>query len=111
MIEVTDAILRQMVEATVDAIDPEQIILFGSRATGKAGPDSDVDILIVDSKPFGENRSPRKQLGDIQRLLLDFPFPLDLLLFTRDEVLKWRSSRNHVIGRAMREGKVIYERS
>jgi predicted nucleotidyltransferase len=110
MTDATDEILREMVDVIVNAIDPERIILFGSRARDTAGPDSDVDILIVDSSPFGEKRSRVSQLVNLWRLLIRFPFPLDLLLFSRDEIDKWKESRNHVIGRAMREGKVLYER-
>ena len=36
-----------MVRRIVDHFEPEQIILFGSHARGAAGPDSDVDLLVV----------------------------------------------------------------
>jgi predicted nucleotidyltransferase len=36
-----------MVERIVKRFSPEQVILFGSQARGDAGPDSDVDLLVV----------------------------------------------------------------
>ncbi|MFZ4703922.1 MAG: nucleotidyltransferase domain-containing protein [Candidatus Methylumidiphilus sp.] len=46
-----------MVDIIVREADPEQIILFGSRARGDARPDSDVDLLIIESEPFSVQRS------------------------------------------------------
>jgi len=39
--------IQQMVRRIVSGFDPESIILFGSHARGDAGPDSDVDLLVV----------------------------------------------------------------
>jgi predicted nucleotidyltransferase len=47
-----DVLLRQMVEVIIRDVDPETIILFGSRARGEARPDSDVDLLVVEKEPF-----------------------------------------------------------
>ena len=35
MAQLTDTLLQQMVDAIVDEVDPEQVILFGSRARGR----------------------------------------------------------------------------
>jgi predicted nucleotidyltransferase len=40
-------IIAEMVRRIVKEFDPHQIILFGSFARGQAGPDSDVDLLVV----------------------------------------------------------------
>ena len=42
-----DRAIDQMVGRIVERFDPERIILFGSAARGEAGPDSDVDLLVV----------------------------------------------------------------
>jgi len=45
---VVDAnLLQEIVRRLVEAIDPDRIILFGSRARGDARPDSNIDLLIV----------------------------------------------------------------
>jgi len=39
--------IRKMVRTTVREFRPEQVTLFGSHGRGDAGPDSDVDLLVV----------------------------------------------------------------
>ena len=104
-------LLDQMVKAIVETAQPEKVILFGSRARETAHDKSDYDFLVVDAKPFDRNRSRRKAIAKISRVLASFRVPTDVLLHSTDEVTQWSHSRNHVIGRAMREGKVLYERS
>ena len=41
MTSVTDRILDEMVQVIVNEVDPVQVILFGSRASGKSTDDSD----------------------------------------------------------------------
>ena len=38
-----DEIIRRIVEVA----RPEKIVLFGSAATGRMGPDSDLDLLVI----------------------------------------------------------------
>lgn len=47
-----ETLLRQIVKIIVREVSPEAIILFGFRARGDSRPDSDVDLLIVESEPF-----------------------------------------------------------
>jgi predicted nucleotidyltransferase len=105
-----EQLLDEMVQAIVQHVDPERIVLFGSRATGKVGPDSDVDLLIVERESFGPTRSRRRELARIRRLLSRFQVPKDILVYGPDEFKKWRSSPNHIVGRSMREGRLLYER-
>jgi hypothetical protein len=74
-------------------------------------PDSDLDFLIVQDHPFGPMESRRRQMARIWRLLARYPISQDILIYTPEEVAEWRSSKNHVIARALREGKLLYERT
>jgi len=109
--EISDQVLEKMIRVIIDAANPEQIILFGSRAKGQYRPGSDVDLLIIESDPFGEERSRRKEMAKLWRALSSFPFAKDILVYSRDEVEYWRQSLNNVVAKALREGKVLYERS
>jgi predicted nucleotidyltransferase len=111
MTPVTQELLQNMVKAIVDEVRPEQIILFGSWARGDARPDSDVDFLVIESGTFSPQRSRRKEMARIWDALDEFVVPTDVLVYSRDEAERWRKSLNHVVGRALREGKVLYERS
>jgi uncharacterized protein len=110
MAELTQQTLGDIIDIIVAASDPEQIILFGSRSRGESHSASDIDLLIVESEPFGPNRSRRKEMTRLWRALASFPFAKDILVYSRDEVDYWRDSLNHVVARALREGKVLYER-
>ncbi len=111
MLSVTDALLDRMVRAIVAEVDPEQVILFGSRARGDAREDSDVDLIVVEAKPFGQARSRRQESTRILLALFDFEIPIDILLYSRDEIAYWRDSLNHVLARALREGRTLYRRA
>lgn len=109
-LEVTDQVLAEMVRAIVREVDPERIILFGSRARGEAGPDSDLDLMIVERERFGEKRRRWEELGRIRNARSGFFIPKDILVFSQDEIAKWQNSINHIIATSLREGKVLYER-
>lgn len=103
-------LLQEMVDVIVREVDPEAIILFGSRARGDAGPDSDVDLLVVESEPFSPQRSRNKEYFRLSMALRHMPMAKDILLYSHDEFEYWKSSLNHVVGRASREGRVLHER-
>ena len=106
MLQVTEKVLDEMVRIIVETVEPERVVLFGSRATGKAERDSDVDFMVIRSQP--KNRLDEEM--KLSQALFGFLVPIDILVFTRDEVEHWRDTTNHVIARALREGKVLYER-
>jgi len=103
--------LQSMVQAIVREADPAQIILFGSRSRRDYRPDSDIDLLVVERAPFGGNRSRRKEAARIWKALAGFRFPKDILVFSQSEMEQWRDSRNHVAAHALREGRILYEKS
>ena len=106
----SEALLQEVVDATVRAADPERIVPFGSRARGEVRADSDLDLLVVEGEPFSPQRSRQGELKSIRRALWRFPVPIDVLVYSRDKVDEWRNSPNHLIGRSLREGVTLYER-
>ena len=110
MTQVTDTLIDGMVQAIVDEVDPEQVILFGSRGRGDERQDSDVDLVVVEAEPFGPKRSRHKEMVRLYHAVAGFPVAADVLVYSREDVDYWRDSLNHVLARALREGKVLYER-
>ncbi len=104
-------LLERMVRAIVDEVAPEQVILFGSRARGDATAESDYDLIVVEAAPFDEGRSRISEAARLYRALAEFEAEADVLVYSRDDVDRWRDSLNHVLARALREGRVLYERS
>jgi uncharacterized protein len=103
-----DRLLQKMVDALLATGQPEKIILFGSRARGDDRPDSDLDLLIVQAPQPGGSRW--QELRRLRQALRSFPVAKDLLLFRPAEFEYWRDSLNHIVGRAVREGRLLYER-
>ncbi len=111
MREITDKLLAEMVEAIVREFSPDRIIVFGSRARGDNSANSDVDLLIVEREPFGPDRSRWEVMTQLWNLVARFRVSADILLYNQEEIEKWRESKNHVISRALSEGKLLYERN
>ena len=61
--------LKAEIVKRLEPLKPDRIILFGSYASGRAGPESDVDLLIVKDLPPEGNRAfsleAKKRLRDL----------------------------------------------
>lgn len=110
MITINDSIINQMTECIVKEVNPVRIILFGSIARGHAHEGSDVDLLVIEDAPFGEERSRFRETGRINRALAGFGVAKDILVYSIDEIERWRNSLNHVVAHALREGRDLYVR-
>lgn len=108
MVAVTERLIQDMAAVVAREVQPQAIILFGSRATGSARPDSDVDLMVIESAPFGPDRDRRREMVRLWQALARFAVGKDILVYSREEVERWRNARNHVVARALREGKVLY---
>ncbi len=96
-----------MVERLTERFDPQEIILFGSHTRGTAGPDSDVDLLMI--MPVSGSR--RDKQVEMRVALHDIAVPKDIILVTPDEVERQRDVVGTIIRPALREGKVLYVRA
>ena len=106
----TEEVIAEMVAKIVQEVDPEQVYLFGSRARGDAREDSDVDFLIVKGAGFDPQMERRHEEGRLYRALVRCPLPVEVLVYSADEVEYRRTGRNNVVARALREGRLVYER-
>ena len=98
--------IDRMVQRIVDRFNPDRVILFGSHARGTAGPDSDVDLLVV-MPVAGSKRE--KQL-EVRLALHEFKVSKDIIITTPED-FEWRKEIPGTVERpAAREGKVVYAR-
>jgi uncharacterized protein len=98
--------IKQMVRRIVERFDPDRIILFGSHARGDAGPDSDVDLLVV----MPVKGSKRKKRVELRGALHDFRISKDVLVSTPQEFSEHKDLVGTIEWPASREGKVLYAR-
>lgn len=110
MTDVTQKLLTEAIRIIVEVADPDQVILFGSHARGEARTDSDFDLLVVESAPFGPERSRYREMARLERAMVRFPVVTDILVYSREEIDRFRSATCHLVYQALREGKVLYAR-
>lgn len=106
----SEELVAEAVRRLVQEADPDRVILFGSRARGDEHADSDVDLLVVASEETIRRHGRRRLLACFWSAMGRLPASFDFLLFSPGEIARWQDSVNHVICRALREGKVLYER-
>ena len=97
---------QEIIASIVAEIHPEKIILFGSRARGQARPDSDMDLLVIARSSEPRHRRSAKLYG----VLSQFVAPMDIIVYTPQEIEDWSAVPQAFITTAVREGKVLYEK-
>jgi len=102
----TPRVIRRMVDRIVERFHPEKVILFGSHARGEAGPDSDVDLLVV----MPVRGSVRRKCIQVRVALRGFSVSKDVIIVRPRD---WEA-RKDIAGTieypASHEGKVLYGR-
>lgn len=100
-----DPKLEEMVRRLVGALGPERIYLFGSRARGEAGADSDYDVLVVVAR---SDLPGHRRDQQAYRALKGIGVAKDVIVWTREEF----ESRAGVVcslpATVLREGRLLY---
>jgi predicted nucleotidyltransferase len=96
--------INQVVETIVQNVHPDKVVLFGSYANGNPNEDSDLDLLVV--KDMSQKRIQRGR--EIRKYLRGTGIPVDLLVYTPQEIEEWRDTKAAFITRIIEQGKVLY---
>ena len=107
-----DPILRRIVEVIVKEIDPDRIVLFGSRARGDYTEGSDYDILVLKEgiKPEDRRRVEGKLLVEFLKARIYRDAVVDVIVQSPDKIEELKDVPYLVYYDAHREGVVIYEK-
>jgi len=98
--------LERIVGVLERRVRPEKVILFGSLASGRLRPESDIDLLIVqDSQETIFERVKRLES------ILERRYAADLIVLTPKEVQTLLDSDNRYLKDIFSRGKVLYERA
>ena len=101
-----EMLLDRIVARIRRVLQPERIVLFGSRARGDARPDSDFDVLVIQ-----DSDKPRyRRACAAYTALADLPIEVEVMVYTPAEVHDWSQVPRAFVTTALREGKVLYER-
>lgn len=100
-----DELLAEIVRRLVGAYNPLRVYLFGSRARGDFGPDSDYDIMVVvpDSAPAAQRRSRLAY-----QVLWGLKSAGDILVWTESQFARSSHLRSSLPGTVLREGRLLH---
>ncbi len=83
----------------------KKVILFGSQATGKAKPESDIDLMIVSDKIKNKPDFMSKLYSE-WHLVQKKNYPVDFVCFTKKEFNKL-SKKITIVKQALEEGVAV----
>ena len=100
-----ERVLSEAVRRLVEALQPERIYLFGSRARGSARNDSDYDLLVVVHQRGGPDRSMKRRAN---AALWGLGIPIDVVILT-SEYFNWMLGAAASLPAAVeRDGQLVY---
>ena len=100
-----DARLDEVVRRLVEAYEPERIYVFGSKARGDDGPDSDYDLLVV----VPDDTPPQRRRSRLAyEVLRGTGTAADVLVCTHSYFEPRRSLKASLPGTVLREGRLLH---
>lgn len=97
--------IRRYCDAIAAAFKPRRIILFGSHAHGRAGEDSDVDVLVVMRNTRRLGRHPAAAI----RMKVRSDFAVDMLVRDEREISRRVKEQDLFMLEITERGRVMYE--
>lgn len=100
VVAVADPVARYVVEAIATQLRPEKVYLFGSRASGRANSESDVDVLLI----YDGHESHRDIRLKTHRLFPNPTFSLDVFVQSSKEFDAQKRVANTLAREVMERG-------
>jgi predicted nucleotidyltransferase len=104
---ISEALIQQARERIVHKYHPHKIVLFGSFAWGEPKEYSDLDLLIIMDSAVAR---PDERAIHVHRLLHDLHCPMDLLVYTPEEISRCLKRGNLFIAEILEKGRLLYAR-
>jgi predicted nucleotidyltransferase len=108
-VEPVQGTIHKMVRRLIEKYQPQQIILFGSFASGETDEDSDIDLLIIKDT----TESPLERRVHVRRLVSDSErhIPFSPLVLTPEELAHRLALGDPFYQDILQQGKVCYART
>lgn len=103
---VDEQTIQGIVNTIVTRLRPRRVILFGSHARGQARDDSDLDLFVELDAPL----PARGRTARVKQLFDPYPCPMDVVVYTPQEVEYWKQAAASLVASVLKEGRVLYER-
>ena len=101
-----EALLHEVRRRLTVAAPGAKVILFGSRARGRARPDSDLDLRGIEPQEVPRRRAESARL---RRELRGLGVALDLVVVSARQVDEWGHLEGSLLNEALHEGRVLVE--
>jgi predicted nucleotidyltransferase len=101
---VDQSFLDEVVRRILSVRRPDRIILFGSAAAGTMGPDSDVDLLVLEAEP-GNTREESVLLRDA---IGSMGLPFDVIVMRTERFEATKGLIGGLAFPANKYGRVLY---
>ena len=98
------ATVDEVVRRVVEIAHPLRIVIFGSAVRQEAGPDSDIDILVVVPGPVHRRRLAQ----EIHLSFFGLGVPVDVIVATPEDLERHRGKAGTILDAALRDGREIY---
>ena len=96
--------IRQVIDHVVALTHPTRIILFGSAATGRLEPDSDLGFLVI----VPEDEKIEAATDRLNMEVRNRPRPCDFLVVTQAILDRNRDNPGLMYGEILETGKEVY---
>jgi len=101
------AVLDEIITRLANGLGAERIYLFGSQASGQAGPGSDYDLLVVVPR---SNLPRHRREAKSYDLLWGLTVPVDVIVLTRAEFRRLAQVKTSLAATAKTKGVLLYGR-
>ncbi len=100
-------LLNHVTQTIVDRFHPKRIVLFGSAARNESRSGSDMDLFIE----MESDLRPPERAVEVSAVFGLRSWPLDLIIYTPEEVQRLRDRPGTLLSIIEKEGRVLYEQT